>query len=108
MLPLGDFNARMGVLKQGDEMWDETIGRHGLDGRNAVREEFLHFCALNQLTVMNISRVPEEKHLHVLRHLDASSNKSVSCNRPNRDEGEAEGSLQGCAADERIQLLDRP
>ena len=48
----------------------------------------------------------EEKHL--LWHLNASSNKSVPCNRPSGDEGEAEDSLQGCAGDERSQLLDRP
>ena len=62
----------MGVLKQGDEIWDETVGRQGLDGRNAVREEFLQFYAPNQLTVMNISMVPEEKHLQY--RLDARNN----------------------------------
>ena len=50
---LGDFNARVGVLKDGEEEWQGVIGKHGLDERNEVGEEFLQFCALNQLTVMN-------------------------------------------------------
>ena len=53
LLPLGDFNAKVGVLKQGDQMWHGTVGRHGLDERNAAGEEFLWFCTLNQLTVVN-------------------------------------------------------
>ena len=34
-------------------MWHGTVGGYALDERNAAGEEFLQFCALNQLTVMN-------------------------------------------------------
>ena len=50
---LGDFNARVGVLKSDEEEWRGVVGKHGLDERNEVGEDFLQFCALNQLTVMN-------------------------------------------------------
>lgn len=53
LLLLGDFNARVGVLKLGEEEWQGVVGKHGLDERNEAGEEFMQFCALNQLTVMN-------------------------------------------------------
>ena len=53
LIMLGDFNARVGVLKAGEEEWQGVVGKHGLDERNEAGEEFLQFCALNQLTVMN-------------------------------------------------------
>ena len=31
-----------------------VVGKHGLDERNEAGEEFMQFCALNQLTVMTI------------------------------------------------------
>ena len=49
----GDFNARVDVLKPGEEEWRGIVGKHGLDEGNGAGEEFMHFCALNQLTVMN-------------------------------------------------------
>ena len=53
LVVLGDFNARVGVLKPGEEEWRGVVGKHGLDERNEAGEEFMQFCALNQLTVMN-------------------------------------------------------
>ena len=53
LVVLGDFNARVGVLGQSDDLWHEVIGKHGLDERNLAGENFLQFCAANQLTVMN-------------------------------------------------------
>ena len=50
---LGDFNARVGVLKPDEEHWQGVLGRHSLDERNAAGEDFLQFCAMNQLSVMN-------------------------------------------------------
>ena len=50
---LGDFNARVGVLKLGEEECQGVVGKHGLDERNEAGEVFMQFCALNQLTVMN-------------------------------------------------------
>lgn len=50
---LGDFNARVGVLKTGDDLWHGVIGKHGIDERNLAGEELLQFCAANELTVMN-------------------------------------------------------
>lgn len=47
---LGDFIARVGVLRSDEEEWRGIVGKHGLDERNDVGEEFLQFCALNQLT----------------------------------------------------------
>ena len=60
----------MGVLKAGDDSWRGVIGKHGIDERNLAGEEFLQFCAVNQLTVMN-TVVSKEGHL--LWHMDASS-----------------------------------
>ena len=52
LVVLGDFNARVGALKPGEEEWQGIVGEHGLDKRYEA-EDFMQFCALNQLTVMN-------------------------------------------------------
>ena len=31
---LGDFNARVGVLDTGNNLWQGVIGKHGLSERN--------------------------------------------------------------------------
>ena len=46
---LGDFNARVGVLDTGNNLWQGVIGKHGLSERNLVGKEFLEFCALNHI-----------------------------------------------------------
>ena len=53
LVMLGDFNARVGVLDTGNNLWQGVIGKHGLSERNFVGEEFLEFCALNQFSIMN-------------------------------------------------------
>ena len=50
LVTFGDFNSRVSVLKPDEEEWQ---GVYGIDERNEAGEEFLQFCALNQLTVMN-------------------------------------------------------
>ena len=47
LVVLGNFNARVGVLKPAEEQWQRVLGRHGLDERNAAGEDFLQFCAMN-------------------------------------------------------------
>ena len=49
LVMLGDFNARVGVLDTGYDLWQGVIGKHGLTECNFVGEEFLEFCALNQI-----------------------------------------------------------
>ena len=50
---LDDFNARVGVLDTGNNLWQDVIGKHGLSEHNFVGKEFLEFCALNQFSIMN-------------------------------------------------------
>ena len=50
---LGDFNARVGVLKPDEDEWRGFVGKNGIDERNEAGEDLLQFCAMNQLTVMN-------------------------------------------------------
>ena len=51
---LGDFNASLGVLKLGHNMWHGMLEKHGPDKRNKAGEEFLQFCSINQLPVMSM------------------------------------------------------
>ena len=53
LVTLGDFNARVGVLDQGSDVWCGVLGRHGMSERNLPGEEFLEFCAANSLSIMN-------------------------------------------------------
>ena len=53
LVMLGDFNARVGVLDTGNNLWQGVIGKHGLSERNFVGKEFVEFCALNQFSIMN-------------------------------------------------------
>ena len=50
LVTLRDFNARVGVLDQGSDMWCGVLGRHE---HNLAGEEFLEFCAANSLSIMN-------------------------------------------------------
>ena len=40
LVMLGDFNARVGMLDTGNNLWQGVIGKHGLSERNFVVEEF--------------------------------------------------------------------
>ena len=48
-------------------MWQGTLGIHGLEERNEAGEEFLEFCASNQLTIM-ITWFKKEIHLGTWMH----------------------------------------
>ena len=50
---VGDFNARVGSLKEGREEWKGVIGAHGLGEVNSNGQTLLSFCAKNDLTIMN-------------------------------------------------------
>ena len=53
MILLGDFNSRVGHREAESDLWRGSLGIHGLEERNEAGEEFLEFCASNQLTIMN-------------------------------------------------------
>ena len=53
LVMLSDFNARVGVLDTGNDLWQGVIGKHGFSERHFVGEEFLEFCALSQFSIMN-------------------------------------------------------
>ena len=83
-----DFNARVGILD--DEVWHGVVGQHGMAERNMAGEEFLQFCALNQLTaVMNTWyqkeiyfgtwMYPATKALHVLDLVVMRANQRACC-----------------------------
>ena len=42
---LGDFNARVGVLKSDEEEWQGVVGRNGLDERNEAGEDLEVLCS---------------------------------------------------------------
>ena len=53
MVMLGDFNARVGQRDLDSDLWQGTLGVHGLWERNDAGEELLEFCASNQLSIVN-------------------------------------------------------
>ena len=53
LMMLGDFNDRVGYCKGDDYVWSAALGHHGLDVRNQVGEDFLSFCEINQLSIMD-------------------------------------------------------
>ena len=46
-------NARVDYRKGDDDVWSGVLGYHGLDVRYQAGEEFLSFCEINQLSIMN-------------------------------------------------------
>ena len=60
---LGDFNARVGRRDPGSDLWQEALGLHGLNERNAAGKEFLEFCATNRFIIMNTWFQKKEIHL---------------------------------------------
>ena len=59
---LRDFNARVRQRDRESDLWKGTLRVHGLDERNDAGGEFLEFCSINDLTIMN-SSFKEELHL---------------------------------------------
>ena len=53
LLIMGDFNARVGVYDDDDELWSGVLGKHGIGVCNLAGEDLLQFCETNQLSVMN-------------------------------------------------------
>ena len=53
---IGDFNAHMGVLEQGSNIWQGVLGKHGKNERNMAGVELLKFCAVSELSIMNTWR----------------------------------------------------
>ena len=49
LISLGDFNVQVGRRDPESDLWWEILGVHGLDERNDAGEQFLEFCATNQL-----------------------------------------------------------
>ena len=71
---LGDFNARVGVLKTDADQWHGVLGKHGLDERSEAGEDYLQLCL--ESAVSDEHLVPEED--HPLWNMDASSNEDVA------------------------------
>ena len=65
---LDDFNARVGKRDSTNDQCQGTLGIHGLGERNAAGEEFLEFCAMNHLTIMNSWLEKKEIHLGTWSH----------------------------------------
>ena len=53
LLMLADFNARLGYCKSDDDVCSMVLGHHGVDVRNQAGEDFLTFCEIIQLSIMN-------------------------------------------------------
>ena len=68
MILLGDFNSRVGRREVESDLWRGTLGIHGLEERNEAGEEFLEFCASNQLTIMNTWFKKKEIYLGTWMH----------------------------------------
>ena len=49
----GDLNAHVGVWDRSSELWSDVLGCFRIYDRNEVGKEFLDFCELNQLSLMN-------------------------------------------------------
>ena len=63
LVVLGDFNARVGVLDQlGEQLMARTSGETGMIERNLAGHELLEFCAINNLSIMNIWFQKKEVH----------------------------------------------
>jgi len=53
LLMLDDFNARVGYRKSDDDVWSGVLGYYVLYVRNQAGGDFLSFCEINQLSIMN-------------------------------------------------------
>ena len=87
---LRDFNARVRQRDRESDLWKGTLRVHGLDERNDAGGEFLEFCSINDLTIMNSSFKKEELHLgtwmyaatkryHIIDYVVLRSNQRRVC-----------------------------
>ena len=65
LILLSDFNARVGKRDRMNNLWQGTLG---IDERNDAGEEFLEFCAMNHLTIMNSWFEKKDVHLGTWMH----------------------------------------
>ena len=65
---LGDFNAQVGILEQGSDLWQEVLGRYGKNERNLAGAELLEFCAVNEMSIMNTWFQKKEIHQGIWTH----------------------------------------
>ena len=74
LILLRDFNARVSNRDVTSNLWQGSLGIHGLDKRNDAWKEFLEFCVLNQLMVW--------KEGNTSWHMDAPRDITwmISCN----------------------------
>ena len=80
LVMLGDFNARVGVLDTGNNLWHGVIGKHGLSDRNFVVEEFFEFCALNQKKIYQGTWThPATKKCHMIDFVMMRAEQRVVC-----------------------------
>ena len=68
LLLLGDFNARVGSARIGQDLWRGVRGRHGIGECNDAGKRFLEFCARNQFTIMNTWFQKKGHHLATWKH----------------------------------------
>ena len=63
LIMLGDINACVV-----SDLWGGVFGKQGMGEVNQVGEEFLEFCATNQLTIMNTWFAKKQIHLGTWLH----------------------------------------
>ena len=77
LIMLGDFNARVGMSDSENDPWAGVRGRHSTTDVNEAGEEFLEFCAINQLTIMNTRFAKKEIHLGTWMHRATKCNHMI-------------------------------
>ena len=53
MVVMGDWNARVGSSQEGDELWNDVRGKHGVGKMNESGLFLLSFCSTMNLTIMS-------------------------------------------------------
>ena len=64
----GGFNAQVSKRDHESDLWSGTLGIHDFDACYQAGEEFLEFCATNQLRVMNTWYKTKPIHLGTWMH----------------------------------------
>ena len=68
LVVLGDFNARVGRRERANDVWRAVRGKHGIGTCNEPGEQFLEFCSLNNLTIMNTWFEKPQVHMATWKH----------------------------------------
>ena len=77
LIMLGDINARVGRSDSENDLWAGVRGRHGMTDVNEAGKEFLEFCAINQLTIMNTWFAKKEIQLGTWMHPATKRNHMI-------------------------------